>query len=173
MRVAGGDAAGLAVERGREEQRLAVARRGGHDAVDDRAEAHVEHAVGLVEDEDPDAREGHVAAADEVLEAAGRGDEDVRLAGGARLLLDAGAAVDGRDGERAGVGQRADLLDDLQGELAGGGEDEAGLLGAVGLQAVDHRRAEGEGLARAGRGVDEDVAAREHVGDGEGLDGER
>ena len=56
VRVAGGDAAGLAVERGREEQRLAVARGGGHDAVDDGAEAHVEHAVGLVEHEEPDAR---------------------------------------------------------------------------------------------------------------------
>ena len=110
---------------------------------------------------------------DEVLQAAGRGDQDVRPAGGARLLLEAGAAVDGRDGERAGVGQRADLLDDLEGELARGGQDERGLLGTVGLHAVDQGGAEGQGLARAGGGLHEDVAAREHVGDREGLDGER
>ena len=47
---------GLAVEGRGEEQRLAVARAGGDDPVDGRAEAHVEHAVGLVEDEDLDVR---------------------------------------------------------------------------------------------------------------------
>ena len=46
-RVARRQAAGDAVERGGEEQRLAVARAGRHDAIDGRAEAHVEHPVGL------------------------------------------------------------------------------------------------------------------------------
>ena len=48
------------------------------DPVDLRLEAHVEHPVGLVEDEDPDAVELDRLAVDEILQAAGRGDEDVR-----------------------------------------------------------------------------------------------
>ena len=58
-----GDLAGLALERGGEEQRLAVARDLLDDAVDDGPEAHVEHAVGLVEDEDLDVVEADGAAA--------------------------------------------------------------------------------------------------------------
>src|SRR5262245_4509432 len=65
------DAAGVAVERRREEQRLALCRALIDDPVDRRAEAHVEHAVGLVEDQDPDAIEAEGAAREEVLETAG------------------------------------------------------------------------------------------------------
>ena len=71
--------ADLAVERGREEEGLAVARRSADDPVDGGPEAHVEHAVGLVEHEHADAVEAHGAARDQVLEAARRGDDDVRL----------------------------------------------------------------------------------------------
>ena len=69
----------------------------GDDAVDGRAEAHVEHAVGLVEDEDLDVGERQRAAREQVLEAAGRRDEHVRGAGQLDLLLEADAAVDGGD----------------------------------------------------------------------------
>ena len=141
-----------------------------------RALAHVEHAVGLVEDEHLDARQREGAALEEVLEAAGGGDDDVRLGRGAGLLLEADAAVDGGDAERAGVRQRAQVLDDLGGQLAGGGQDErAGALahGDVGLDAVDERHAEGERLARARRALDEGVVAGEDVADHEALDGER
>src|SRR5918996_253295 len=44
----------------------------GHDAVDLRLEAHVEHPVGLVEDEDLDTVELHRPAVEQVLQAAGR-----------------------------------------------------------------------------------------------------
>ena len=50
--------------------------------LDGRLEAHVEHAVGLVEDEDVDLAERDDAAGDQVLEPAGGGDEDVGAAGG-------------------------------------------------------------------------------------------
>ncbi|MEJ7718600.1 MAG: hypothetical protein WKF31_11780 [Thermoleophilaceae bacterium] len=87
--VGGGHAAGLALERGREEQGLTLARRLGHDAVDGGLEAHVEHAVGLVEHEHVHVRERELAALEQVLEAAGRGGHDVRLRGragpGARM----------------------------------------------------------------------------------------
>ena len=54
VRVLRGDAPDGAFERGREEQRLALARTRLDDPVDGRAEAHVEHPVGLVEHEHAD-----------------------------------------------------------------------------------------------------------------------
>ena len=76
-----GQLADRALERGREEQCLPLARDLLDDAVDDGLEAHVEHAVGLVQDEDLDAAELDVAAGDQVFEAPGRGDDHVGLAG--------------------------------------------------------------------------------------------
>ena len=55
--VGGGDAAGGPGEGRREEERLAIVRGQRDDPVDGRAEAHVEHPVGLVEDEDADLAE--------------------------------------------------------------------------------------------------------------------
>ena len=55
-RVRAGELAHLAVERGREEHRLPLLGQAPDEAVDLRLEAHVEHPVGLVEDEDPDPR---------------------------------------------------------------------------------------------------------------------
>ena len=52
--VGAGELGDGSVERGREEHRLPVVRDAAKDAVDLRLEAHVEHPVGLVEDEDPD-----------------------------------------------------------------------------------------------------------------------
>jgi hypothetical protein len=40
-------------------------------------EAHIEHAVRFVEDEDFDAREVNVTLPDQIAEAARRGDEDI------------------------------------------------------------------------------------------------
>ena len=79
-RVGGGDLAGRALQRRREEERLALGGGLGDDPVDGRLEAHVEHAVGLVEDEDADAARARRAALDQVLEPAGGGDDDVGAA---------------------------------------------------------------------------------------------
>ena len=81
LRVAAGQLADLAVERRREEHRLAVAGRQPDDPVDLRLEAHVEHPVGLVEHEHRDGVERDQLPVDEVLQAAGRGDEHLRVAG--------------------------------------------------------------------------------------------
>ena len=81
----------------REEQRLALLRQQRDDLPDVADEAHVEHAVGLVEDQDLDLVETDGAAVVEVEEPAGRGDEDVDAVGErADLLADRHAA----DGER-------------------------------------------------------------------------
>ena len=68
--VGGGDLAGRPLQGRREEQGLAVRRRLGDDPVDRRLEAHVEHAVGLVEDEDAGPVQRDDAAGDQVLEPA-------------------------------------------------------------------------------------------------------
>ena len=58
-------------------------------------------------------------------------------------------------------------------ELTGGHEDEgAGAAGLGGLDPLEHREPEGEGLARAGLGLAAHVAAGEGVGDGQRLHGE-
>ena len=77
LRHAAGELADHAGERRREEERLAVLRHAREDRVELLLEAHVEHAVGLVQHQELDARESHAAAVEVILEAARRGDGDV------------------------------------------------------------------------------------------------
>jgi hypothetical protein len=56
-------------------------------------EAHVEHPVGLVEDEGPHVREVDEPALGEILKTAGSGNEDVRVLDAVRLPADRNAAV--------------------------------------------------------------------------------
>ena len=165
-----GDAA---VERGGEEHRLAVGGHGAQDAVDLRLEAHVEHAVGLVEDERPDGVELDEALLEEVVEAAGRRDEHVRAARLLRLRPDGHAAVDGRDAQALRLRERPQVGGDLGRELAGRDEHECCRLGAGAGRALDERQAERERLAGAGRRLGEDVEAAERVREHELLDRER
>ena len=159
----------------REEQCLA---REGHqlaDLLDVRNEAHVEHAVGLVDDEDFDAGQQQLAALEEVEHAARRGDQHVRSAHDFLFLI----------AERDAANQQGDvefvvhaILDeaflDLRREFAGGFENERARharAGAALFEPAQHRQREGRRLARAGLGDAEDVASGERVGDGLGLDG--
>jgi hypothetical protein len=153
--VGGGDLAGRPLQGCREEEGLALRRRLGDDPAHRRFEAHVEHAVGLIEDEDADLRERDNAARDQVLEAARGGDDDVGAAGGGALRAEADAAVDGGDSQLASLGDGAQLLDDLARQLAGGCQDQCRDGSAAGLEPVDQRDAEGERLARAGRRLDQ------------------
>ena len=75
--------------------------------------------------------------------------------------------------EAAGGGDVAQLVLDLQGELARRREDQGRGTVVIGLDALDQRDAEGEGLARAGRRLDEHVVAIEDVLDDEFLNCER
>jgi hypothetical protein len=119
-----GDPSHLALERGREQQRLALGRGHLYDPVDHRAEAHIEHPVGLVEDEQPDATERHISAIDQVEQPSRRRDEDVCARGEPRLLDDPGAPVHGRDRQRPGVRDRAHVVVDLDRELPSWREDQ-------------------------------------------------
>ena len=67
----------LARPGGGEEERLALRRNGAHDALDLWLEAHVEHAVRLIQHEVGDLTQLDLARLQEVVETAGRGDHDL------------------------------------------------------------------------------------------------
>ena len=85
-------------------------------------EAHVEHAVGLVEDEDLDLVEANGAVLDEVEQPAGRGDEDVDAVGERADLAADRDAADGDGRAQAKVTAiGAEAVDDLVGRVRGSG----------------------------------------------------
>mmetsp|Transcript_25842 Transcript_25842/g.54183 ORF Transcript_25842/g.54183 Transcript_25842/m.54183 type:complete len:394 (-) Transcript_25842:97-1278(-) len=164
-------------ERGREEERLSRATRRlerAEDARHVRPEAHLQQLVGFVKDEYEKRSERHAGAVigEEIVEAAGRGDQH----GGRRASAD-GARVGGHVGatEHCERAQRR-LVEgeqhlafgaDLRGELAGGrdgeGED-AGAGGALGLgveDPLDSRQQEANRLAGAGLRLGNNVLARQ------------
>ena len=137
-------------ERRREHEVLALRRQQVDDPLDVGQEAHVEHPVGLVEDEDLDLAEVGDALADEIEQAAGRRNEDLDAAAeGLDLGVHRDAAVDDGRAQRDRSAVRPDALVDLHRELAGGDEDQ--------------RRGPGGGPARTrcsrGAGVDRGSAA--------------
>ncbi len=168
-----GQPSGLTVERGREEQRLAVPRAGADDSVDRGAEAHVEHPVGLVEDQGLDPVQSERAASEEILEPARGRDQHVGGRRGLGLLDQPGAAVDRGDAQRTGVRDTADVLDDLERQLAGRRQHERRRPRVGGLDPLDERDPERERLTGAGRGFGDHVPAGDRVADHGSLDCER
>ena len=160
---------------GGEEQGLAAAREQADDAFDIGDEAHVEHAVGFVDDEQLGVRQQDAAAFDEVDEAAGGGDEHVDAAGERVLLIRHAFAADDEDVVELEVfAVEHEILGDLKRELAGGFEDEAARHAGAGAAAgehIEHGQGEAGGFAGAGLGAAEHVAAHEHDRDGQFLDG--
>ena len=108
-----------------------------------------------------------IAPLDQVVEAARCGDEDVRAARLLDLRADRRAAVDGRDAQALRLGERAEVVGNLDRELTGRYEHERAGAGVRADGALDERQAEGERLARARRRLGEDVEAREGVGQDE------
>ncbi|GGY80150.1 hypothetical protein GCM10010343_00790 [Streptomyces avidinii] len=165
------------VQRRREQHPLAA----GLDLLEQRRdlrhEAHVGHLVGLVEDGDRDLREVGVTAVDEVLQAAGGGDEHLGAAAqGAGLPVDRHAADDGRDAQVDGRGVGGQGVGDLLRELTGRYEDQRERrlrLRAAAGGTGEQRQAEGQRLAGAGAAAAEQVTAGEGVRQRRGLDGER
>ena len=155
--------ADLAVERGREEHRLAVARQPADDLVDLRLEAHVQHPVCLVEHEDAHGVEDDEPALDQVVEPARSRDENVRAADPLGLCGEWNTSVGDCDVNPVAARDRLDLLRHLGAELAGRDEDERAGSPGAGLEALDDRRREGECLAGARRRLREDVTAGEGV----------
>ena len=176
VQVAADEDVDVTIEGRREQERLAAVVELAQDALDLRHEAHVGHAVGLVDHEHLDVAERDRLTGREVDQASGSGDGHVDDAPERPLLtLDGRAAVEGGDVESDGLGRRHQHVDHLSGELARGHEHERprapGRRAALG--ALEHREPEGQRLARAGRGLAADVGAVERVADGELLNGER
>jgi len=168
----------MAVGDGRgEEQVLARGGQPGENFFHVGQEAHVEHAVGLVQDQGVDLGQVDLAAVDEVQQPAGAGHDDGRLGQGLDLGEYPYAAEDRGAADARLPAEVDEGFVDLQGQLAGGREDEHAhrpALGRIGgEQALEDGQGESRGLARAGLGQAENVAAGEDNGHGPGLDGGR
>ena len=172
VRVLACEVAHFTIECGREEHRLAVARHAPHDLVHLRLEPHVEHPVGLVEDEDPNAAQVDEASVSEILEPAGRRNEHVRALGALRLCVQGQPAVRSGHGQAFRLRQRLDLRGHLGRELARGNEHERRRDLAVRRDSLCDRHRECERLARSRRRAREDVEPRQRVREHKLLDTE-
>ena len=189
--VAEDDARGLAARRERardlldlglpgrrEEHGLAVRGARGDDRPDLGLEAHVEHAVRLVEHEDLELAQVHLARLDEVVEPPGRRDDDaarVERAECLDLLVLGRAAVAAADAAAVGRRELGALVVDLRRELARRREhDDLGpgrRRGRDGVRAeeVERGQEEAEGLAAARLRDGDEVPPAEREGPGDGL----
>ena len=142
------------------------------DPADVGQEAHVEHPVGLVEDQHLEVVEPRVRETEVVEEAARRRDDHVHAgAEGVLLGTHADAAEDGGRRERRVHRQRAGVLVDLRGELAGRRQDQgAGDAALLPEEAVQDGQDEGRRLAAPRHRAGEHVAPFEGGRDGVGLD---
>ncbi len=172
------------------EERLPLGLEVVDDGLDLGQEAHVEHAVCFVEDEDEDLVELDVSALDEVVQSAGRGDEQVCtsrevVALGVRVC----ASVDAGDVEVDGLDEGLGALVDLADQFSRGRHHEGARFFLVVVELVsepyfvvplaelflvldghEHGQDEGQGLARAGLRDADDVEELQRDGDGVGLD---
>src|SRR4051812_8852622 len=178
----------------REEQCLAPRREEVDDLADVADEAHVEHAIRFVEDEDLEPRKIDVSLRDVVEEPPRGRDDDSRTRPQRTVLrLIADAAVDRHGPDPAVRAVGPDALLDLEAELAGRREDErtnrlppvvsprtpAGFgrvlpaRRASRVEQLEQRQDERRRLAGAGLGACEHVTSAEDQGDRLALDGSR
>ena len=164
----------LAGQRRREEQRLAIGWQRRQDALHVGPEAHVHHAVGLVEHEHLHPEQVHGVVPHVVHQPARRRDDDVH-AGLERAFLRAhlDAAEHRRRRDRRVVGKAHQRVFDLHRQLAGRRKDERArvrlarrvvIVRLLGEQPLQDRRREGQRLARAGLRAGHDVVFGERSG---------
>ena len=133
--------------------------------------AHVEHPVGLVQDEDLDPIQTHEALAYQVQQAARAGDNNVRAAvKGFHLAALADAAEDDGGFEPETFAVELKILIGLERQFPGRGKDQGAdnlrvFPRGVLMQQLQDRQGEGSGLASAGLGAAEDVLSRKDQGD--------
>ena len=156
----------VARQGGREHQGAALGRGGLEDEGQVLVEAHVQHLVGFIQHDGLQGRQVQRPALEVVAQTTGRADDDVTSAV-QRLALDLGVhAADAGDDPGPGLGvQPLQLVRNLQRQLAGRGDDqghrraEFGEFLGLAQQGGGQGQAEGHGLARAGLGADQQVAA--------------
>ena len=140
-------------------------------------EAHVEHAVGFVDHQQIAAVEHDLAAAEQVHQPARGRDQHVdALFERLDLVAHLNAADQQRHRELVIFAVFDEILGDLRGKLAGRLEDQRArhprAAAAMG-EDVDHRQDEAGGLAGAGLGDADDVAAHQDRRDDPALDRRR
>ncbi|EWS52902.1 hypothetical protein X551_04306 [Methylibium sp. T29] len=169
----------LVAEGRAEQQALLLLRHDRQHLLDVVDEAHVEHAVGFIEHEDLDVAQVQRALLVVVEQAAGRGHQDVDAALEAvDLRLHTDAAEHHHRAELGVLAVDAHAFLHLRRQFAGRREDQrphralaASVLdGRPGHQAVQHRQHEAGGLAGAGLGAGEQVAAQHDGRNGLFLD---
>ena len=151
-------------------------RRRRDDLPDRRQEAHVEHAVGLVQHQHLEVGEVHVTLLHQVEQAPWRGHDNVDAAAQGldlRPFTDAAEDRGAAQVEVTAIG--ADVLFDLRHQLAGGRHDQRPhvFLRRRGAQPLEQGQDERRGLAGARLRHADDVAAFENDRDGLGLNRRR
>ncbi len=137
----------------------------------------IEHAVRLVEDEVADLVQLQLARRHQIADAPGRADHDVGASPHPlHLHRTAEAAEDCDDAALLIAAEAMEAFLDLQGEFAGRRHDEGARAVAVrgarsACQVLQHRQRKGGGLAGAGLGDAEQIAACEQRRNGTCLDG--
>ena len=143
------------------------------DALDIGDEAHVEHAIGFVDNEDVDPCQQQFAALEVIEKSPGRGDQHIGSALQlAVLLLEGNAADQQSDVKLVVLAVGDEIFLDLGGQLTRRLEDQCARHASAGtalFQLCQHRQHEGSGLARPGLCDTKQVAAAEGRGDGPGL----
>ena len=159
------------------EQRLAREGQLLADLFDIRDEAHVEHAVGFVDDEDVDLAQHQLAAAEMIHQAARCRDQHVHATIQlAVLIVEGGAADEQRHRKLVVFAVLLEILGHLGGEFAGRFQNERtghARLGAAPREHLDHGQGEGGGLARSGLRDADHIAALEDMRDALRLNGGR
>ena len=147
----------------------------GDDTANVTNEAEVEHAVRLVEHEMADLVQLQLAGAHQVADAAWRADHDVGARAHPLHLHEAADAT--KNGNDAALlsAEPAQAFLDLQCQFAGRRQDQGACGEAmrrrlIGCQVLQHRQGECGGLAGAGLGDAEQIAAGEQVRNGDCLD---
>ena len=160
LEVVAGDFAHRALEGRRVAERLMHRRDGGNDASNGWFEAHVEHAIDLVQHQDLNLVELDQLAPEKIFQTAGSGHDQPRAATDTIQLRTLGHATDHqRGGETDQL--RASLLH-LHREFARGQQDQrTGNFGLRFLQLLDDGNEKAERLAGAGLRGRQDVPALE------------
>ena len=139
--------------------------------------AHVQHPVGLVQHEDLHTGQIRQPLTNQVVQAAGAGDEHVHPFGhGCGLGALAHAAEHHGVADGGVLAQLGEALADLQSQLPGGGKHQRPHLAAgraAGRQQLQHGQGKGGGFAGSGLGAAQQVPALQHRRNGLGLNGRR
>ena len=139
------------------------------------AEAHVEHAVGLVDDQGREVGQAQRAAGHVVEHASGRPDDYVHPALERRQLRAHGLAARGDEDLEPGLApaELPDVTRHLRAELSRGAQDQRLGPAVVAFQVMQEGQGEGSRLAASGRGLADQILAGEQQGDGARLDRRR